>query len=172
MTARTPVNHRPEGVACPTPPIEDELVNDRNREEQPNDECRRHSDCDEGLNGRCVMMPRSDSFVCSYDQCASDNDCGEGDVCECNKGLGGVHICLSNNGCQINIDCGENGFCSPTFGECGDYSGIIAYQCHTSEDECLDDADCEGAGEGSWGGYCAYSSGNGHWQCQDSHCDG
>ena len=117
------------------------------------------------------MRPREGSFVCMYDQCTRDVDCEEGGVCECGKGLGGTNVCLNDSGCQVNADCGVAGYCSPTFGDCGDYSGVIAYQCHTPQDECIDDADC-GADENGWGSYCAYSPRSGRWQCEDSHCAG
>ena len=102
--------------------------------------------------------------------CRSDSDCG-GFVCECEGGFRSDYdVCLRSGNCLVDSDCGDGGYCSPTFGDCGSYSGTVAYYCHTPDDDCLDDTDC---GDGSdWGPYCAYNLIAGRWTCSDSHCAG
>lgn len=162
---RTPERHRPTATMC-----------DDERNDSPPDipdpnpgppyvNCTAHADCTEGANGRCIGNGH-DGWYCSYDECFSDDDCDE--VCLCGGGFRGDHnVCLRNGNCNVDLDCGAGGFCSPTYGSCGDYSGTVAYYCHTPADECLDDADC-----GGYPNYCAYDTVAGKWTCQDSHCAG
>ncbi|HKU40744.1 MAG TPA: hypothetical protein VJR89_21435, partial [Polyangiales bacterium] len=49
--------------------------------------------------------------------------------------------CLAGN-CRVDADCGQSGYCSPSFGSCGSLDGVVAYYCHTCQDECIDDEDC------------------------------
>jgi hypothetical protein len=135
-------------------------------------DCYAHEDCTDGVNGRCVGARMG--YVCTYDQCQTDDDCGEG-VCECGGGQMGhttsdYDVCVARGNCRVNADCGDSGYCSPTFGSCGAYSGVVAYYCHTPNDECVNDADC-GTGE-PWGSYCAYNEIGGRWICSNSHCAG
>ncbi len=81
LMIRVPENHRPDAAACMNVPTEDEVVVDGEPEEWQQNECERHSDCDEGVNGRCVRRPREGSFICAYDQCILDDDCEDGGVC-------------------------------------------------------------------------------------------
>ncbi len=133
-------------------------------------DCQTDDDCTDGPNGRCTGNSH-DGWYCTYDQCFDDSGCGGGSVCECEGGFRSDHnVCLPGN-CVTDADCGETGFCSPSFGECGNYSGVVGYFCHTCEDECVNDSDCGGSVDG-WGAYCMYDRGVGHWRCSDSHCAG
>ncbi len=109
--------------------------------------------------GRCV------AGGCSYD-CTSDRDCAPG-VCLCNGAPGGDHICTWAT-CHVDADC-PGSYCSPTLGICGSRNGVIAYRCHTPEDECTDDSDCGALGTP---GYCMYDELVGHWNCHNSQCAG
>lgn len=132
-------------------------------------ECSRDEDCADGRNGRCTGNGH-DGWRCSYDLCFEDGDCESGGVCHCGGGWRtDANVCKPGN-CRTDGDCGPGGFCSPTFGDCGDYGGVVGFYCHTCDDECVDDADCV---DGSFGpGYCAYQTLLGRWVCQDSHCAG
>lgn len=163
---RIPLNHRPVAETCD------------NIREVPEPysgqgiyfyaaECNVHADCNQGINGRCVV--NRDTGFCTYDGCFEDSDCGE-NVCLCGSDEGSANSCMMGN-CQVDDDCGPNGYCSPSYGSCGAYSGIVAYYCHTPEDECIDYEDCGGV-EGQWGPYCAFNVVAGKWMCGDSHCVG
>lgn len=133
----------------------------------PGGECSSDDDCVDGVNGRCV---HGRFTMCTYDECFSDADCANdqgGGVCECEGGWGSdANACLGGD-CRRDLDC-ETGYCSPSYGDCGDYSGFVAYYCHTFEDDCIDDADCADLP----GGYCAFQPQLGRWACSNSHCDG
>lgn len=167
---RVPAQHRSSAASCDHQRSTIEPNPDPNG---PMVECTEHADCTEGENGRCVGNSH-DGWHCTYDLCFEDSDCSGSRVCECGGGFRSDHnVCLPGN-CQTDADCGENGFCSPSFGSCGDYSGVVAYYCHTCEDECVDDSDCADMGDGSgWGDpYCMYNETVGHWTCSDSQCAG
>jgi hypothetical protein len=121
-------------------------------------------DCSEGTRGRCT---RSRDFTyCTYDACQEDSDCATGGPCACSEG---GNQCLGGN-CQVDSDCSGGALCSPSFGPCGSYSGVIAYYCHTPDDECTNDTDCSDPDEAA--GYCMYSSEVGHWLCSYTWCAG
>ncbi len=131
-------------------------------------ECLSDADCTAGDNGRC--QDNRGRFFCSYDTCYSDATCTTGGPCACEGQSGSPgNTCLPGN-CQTDADCGSGGFCSPTFGGCGNYSGVIAYYCHTAADTCVDDADCVDPAQGA--GYCMYSPERGHWACGYGQCVG
>jgi len=161
-SGRVPERHRPEHVACDDQRSTDGPTIPEGMEEMAN--CTSHDDCTEGDNGRCSDFGRG-FWGCTYDQCFSDDDCGVS-ACICGGDVAPNH-CMGGD-CQVDADCGPGGYCSPTFGECGNYSGEIAYYCHTPDDECIDDGDC---GDNEWS-YCAYNPAAGHWACSDSHCAG
>lgn len=159
-----PDNHRPAEVVC------DRERPATQRLPDPDDptewECYADADCTDGENGRCSEQPRW-GWACTYDGCFEDADCG-GSVCGCGADWGSdANRCYSGN-CQVNADCGDGGWCSPSYGDCGDYSGTVAYFCRTAEDECLNDSDCTDSG----GGYCMFAEAAGHWVCSYSHCAG
>jgi hypothetical protein len=110
--------------------------------------------------------------MCTYDECFNDGDCGEGLVCRCREGEWAPHICMRSGNCQVDSDCGDSGFCSPSFGNCGNYLGVIGWFCHTPQDQCLDDEQCGREGGGGFDAYCAYNPAAGRWMCADSHCAG
>lgn len=138
----------------------------------PDPQCRAHTDCAAGVNGRCVGNTH-DGWYCTYDECFADAGCGATAVCACGGGFRSDHnICLGEGNCRTDADCGAGGYCSPTLGSCGSFTGTVGYYCHTAADECTNDADCGATGEVSWGPYCAYNAAAGRWMCQDTHCAG
>jgi len=153
-----PERHRPTAEVC-----------DRERDDTPVEtfgmegDCETHADCTEGENGRCTNLGRW--IACTYDDCFEDSDCGD-TACICDGGSGASNACMGGN-CQTDADCGPGGWCSPSYGECGDYSGVVAYYCHTPEDECVNDSDCGGPGS-----YCWFDPTVAHWACSNSHCAG
>jgi hypothetical protein len=133
-------------------------------------QCLRDSDCDAGANGRCDAT--REGLVCSYDECFADSGCGSDGPCACGGHYGpdGPNTCMPGN-CRTDADCGRDGYCSPTQGDCGSYSGIIAYYCHRPQDTCVNDSDC-GPREQQGPGYCMYRPELGHWQCGYGQCVG
>jgi hypothetical protein len=160
---RVPLKHRPVEVVC-----DDERPAGESPGGDGEAECGDDSDCQDGRNGRCTSTRFG--YECTYDACVEDADCDG--VCECNGGFrSDANACTGGN-CRVNADCGPQGYCSPSFGSCGGYSGVVAYYCHTPEDECIDDEDCEGDPEFGFDPYCAYEPGAGRWRCSNDHCVG
>jgi hypothetical protein len=129
--------------------------------------CTVDQNCDSGLNGRCSCLFTSGgvdaSYVaCTYDGCTSDQGCNGG-VCVCDPN---GNYCVGGN-CRTDSDCGDGGYCSPTgnwnSGECN--IGPAGFFCHTSNDECASDQDCQP--EAGTVGYpmCIYSSSENRWAC-------
>lgn len=138
-------------------------------------ECRSHSDCVAGANGRCTLVYLA-GLHCSYDECFSDGDCAVAQVgsrvCGCESGLGtDNNVCLPGN-CSVDADCGEGRYCSPTKAGCINVAGYGGYYCHTDADECLDDANCAADGGGNRAGACVFMPTLGHWQCGAALCAG
>lgn len=126
--------------------------------------CTADGQCTEGANGRCQNF-RGDQH-CTYDECTQDSDCDTSGPCGCERAFwSDANACLAGN-CKTDADCGANGFCSPTLGDCGNYSGVVGYHCHTCEDECVNDSDCADGGD------CRYSPEVAHWVCSQTHCVG
>lgn len=169
-SSRTPVAHRSAGSTCDPdrPPGSTPEPSGG-----PPSSCASDADCTDGTNGRCTGNPH-DGWRCTYDTCFADADCDPNSVCECDGGFrSGANVCLPGN-CRTDDDCG-GAFCSPSFGGCGEYSGTVGYFCHTCEDECVDDSDCQDldAGVGGWGApYCAFDPTAGRWMCSALHCAG
>ena len=163
-----PEQHRPSAAAC----SEDRAPAGRPEGEGADwSSCTTDAECTEGTNGRCTGNSH-DGWQCTYDQCFADDECG-GSVCACDGGWrSGANVCLGGD-CQTDADCGEGGFCSPSYGDCGEYGGVVAYYCHTCEDECYDDSDC-GEDPNGWGGpgYCMFNPTEGHWMCGYQQCAG
>ncbi len=159
---RVPLNHRAVARDC------DDVRARRDPGAEDWGECTAHEDCQDGINGRCIGNSH-DSWYCSYDQCFADAECG-GKVCECEGGFRSDHnVCLRVGDCLTDADCGAGGYCSPTLGDCGDYDGTVGYFCHTPEDDCIDDADCQV--DERWE-YCAYNPAAQKWSCSDAQCAG
>jgi hypothetical protein len=132
--------------------------------DHPND-CATDDDCKNGKNGRCTGGGHA-LQSCSYDVCMSDTDCKVKEACLCDSHQG--NACVSAN-CRSDADCNGHG-CSLTRSEsCGSMGGPVGLYCHTSSDECTDDADCKSS-EG--GGLCVYVSAGGHWACSYAKCVG
>ncbi len=163
-TLPEPDNHRPAEIVCDRERPATEFLPDPDSGETW--DCETDADCTDGENGRCSSMPRW-GWACTYDSCFEDADCG-GAVCGCNADWGSdANRCYSGN-CQVNADCGDGGWCSPSYGDCGDYSGVVSYYCRTPDDECLNDSDCNE----QTGGYCMFSDPAARWVCSYSHCAG
>jgi hypothetical protein len=64
-------------------------------------------------------------------------------------------------------DCGGR-YCSPSMGACGQ-QGLAGYYCHTPEDQCIDDVDCQSDGDAE--SYCAYIAIFARWMCAPAICD-
>jgi hypothetical protein len=154
--SREPEDHRPTEVTCGTRPPGAGGVSS-----PPTGDCAKDEDCTSGFNGRCTGR----GMECEYDRCFADSDCESGSVCLCGAPAGTGNHC-SEKGCRVDADC-PGSWCSPTFGTCGNYSGVVGYACHTQSDECVDDADC-----GDSGGYCWYSPMIAHWLCSTAQCVG
>lgn len=164
-----PMNHRPTAIACGVRPPAGDAAPPQGQSPgiQP---CMTNPDCKSGPNGRCIVGRIGPH--CTYDQCFNDDDCGKGSVCGCSTATSEGSRCL-NPGCQVDADC-PGSFCSPTFGTCGAYGGVTSYQCHTQNDECLDDSECMSPVPGNCcePGYCAYDPNLGHWACSYMGCAG
>jgi len=152
VTPREPERHRSEAVAC----VEQGVAG-------PAMPCETDADCGVDIpRAHCVLS--GGSGYCTYEWCTQDADCAAGTICECARD-GYASTCVSSAGCALDVDC-PGSYCSPSFGDCGPYSGTVGYYCHTPEDECVDDADCPG------GGYCWYQPAAGHWMCGATSCVG
>lgn len=164
-TLVVPENHRPEAVVC-----DEERPPGYDGSYPVTGECESDDDCVAGERGRCTDM--RGLTVCTYDECVDDSACPTGGPCGCEQGFWAEHnVCLAGN-CRLDSDCGVNGYCSPTLGDCGNYTGIIGYWCHTPEDECVNDSQCASTSESLGPGYCMYASEVGHWVCSYTHCVG
>ena len=129
------------------------------------DSCSSDSQCTCGADGRCLGIALSagpESCFCSYDTCATDTDCKAGDLCVCHGSayqrysLG--NTCVVGN-CRVDADCGEHAYCSPARGyeNCGCVTG---YYCHTRQDLCTNDNDCEPQH------FCTWFSKSARWGCE------
>lgn len=165
--------HRTVAMACPAerPPSPEptEFTG-------PPPDCRKHADCTEGKNGRCLHHGKS-GVHCSYDKCFKDDDCPGKTVCACRGEHDGLdNRCLKVGNCRVDGDCGPKGTCSPSLGQCGYSGGVQGYFCHSATDECINDADCEGKGPKGRNpvfendGVCRYEQSVGHWKCDYSEC--
>ncbi|MFO0601572.1 MAG: hypothetical protein U0324_00290 [Polyangiales bacterium] len=174
VPGRVPRLHRPTAVACPSDRPASSC--DPGVGSGPPVACRADSECAAGVNGRCVGNPH-DGCRCNYDTCARDSDCMTGGPCACrlaSRGSSGANVCLAGN-CRVDADCGAGGYCSPTYGSCGEYTGVVGYYCHTPQDQCVDDEDCSAVLDGGFLGqrpYCMYTREAGRWTCSNSGCAG
>jgi hypothetical protein len=65
----------------------------------------------------------------------------------------------------MDADCGDGGYCSPSWSPpCG---SSVQFECHTPNDECVDDTDCGPPGTSA---ACTYSQSLAHWVCASVEC--
>lgn len=131
--------------------------------------CQKDSECTAGENARCDYPAENlhSGFRCSADACFTDSECPGSAACICG-GQGGVtraaHACVPGN-CRVDADCGSGGYCSPSGGICP--GEAASYRCHTANDECTNDSDCNADARGK--GSCEWQATVGHWMCSYSH---
>jgi hypothetical protein len=174
-----PVRHRPAPTTCPhtRAPVNPGNGGDGGpvAPAPPGSFCDNDFQCvtDGGINGRCT--PQSESpFVqgeCTYDTCFADTDCPSSEPCNCDVTY--ADTCLPAN-CKVDSDC-ACGFCSPSANttaceptpEFG--NEIVGFYCHTPQDDCTNDDQCEGIGSP---GICAWQPMVGKWTCVSAPCAG
>ena len=163
-SGKTPEKHRTAHAPCSRvdTPASPTVTYGPKAMEPPGPACASKADCKANANGRCSRGH------CTYDGCYEDKDCGK-TVCECHEE--GIHGYYCKGGdCAVDSDCGDKGYCSPTWGmECGAFTGVIGFFCHTEKDECTDDGECV---KEKQKGYCAYDSEKKHWRCGYGQCVG
>jgi hypothetical protein len=159
ISPRVPKTHRPQASSCAGLFAPAEPVNPQSGA------CKRHADCTQGTNGRCITgsLGRGSGsyYFCTYDVCATDADCDPGKVCYCTQEQSAQ--CFSLGNCQTDADCGggATSYCSPAYGgDCGGYRSYSGYYCHTRKDTCVDDSDCTGKD------YCDFDVVDGRWECK------
>jgi hypothetical protein len=161
--SKVPADHRAAHQACPKTdtPAPTTVTYGPRLPTPKGTPCKTKSDCTAKPNGRCA------EGNCTYDQCYEDKDCGK-TVCQCTTDNINGYYCHGGN-CAVDADCGEQGYCSPTFGiECGAFTGVVGFYCHTAKDECTDDSDCKGKEQG----FCAFDPDKKLWRCGFGHCVG
>ena len=168
-TRAVPIDHRPVAAPCPAQRGAGPTLS-------AGGECGQDSDCTGGINGRCLWDIGGN--YCSYDTCFSDADCSSGQLCDCRESASSspANECIAG-ACLTDTDCGPDGYCSPsvTRSECVclacegsascpyvDHCGH-GYFCHTPQDTCLNDSDCNGF-------KCAYDKQNKRWSCFFPSC--
>lgn len=168
--SRTPLVHRPSAVACPT------TRGPGTCQSTPlgGGMCKADSECTTGRNPRCSGNAH-DGCNCYSDACVVDGDCDAGKLCDCRvawrEGGDPPNRCLPGN-CRVDADCGAKGFCSPSFGGCGAYEGVTGWFCHTADDDCTNDDECQQLDGGFGPPYCGYRPEIGHWTCAVTQCAG
>jgi hypothetical protein len=119
-----------------------------------------------GLNAACChhVQPSLSWDYCAADGCATDSDCGPMHICVCVAGTGACNRNYCQQaGCRTDADCGTGLYCSPSYNypvQCQS-----AYMCHTPDDQCIDDSDCNSGQSGFPLPYCAYDGTVMHWRC-------
>jgi hypothetical protein len=165
---RVPTNHRPNNALCLAIAAPGTCGCSAGSENcsPPEFMCSADSQCagsDAGADGRCYSTGAVAGCVCTYDSCFADTDCPCGQTCACHDSAysWGGNTCVPGN-CRVDADCGAGGFCSPAPAvPCN--SGFCEgnpppYYCHTPDDQCVDDTDCQTGG-------CVYSPTAGYWLC-------
>ena len=125
--------------------------------------CNDDAECDAGVGGRCTEACCFANSACTYDQCTFDSDCPADQTCACH---GSTYLspwgstCVPSD-CRVDADCGSGCDCSPS--QQAGCLGCLSYHCHTPQDLCLNDSDCQPPpGEA---GFCVYASDAGLWEC-------
>jgi hypothetical protein len=162
---RVPTNHRPTMTSCPQGRGPGLSISTTGSCTQTG--CLQDSDCTSGINGRCTNGPFACSAGCSYDECLSDADCPGNVPCECRSSGSDPmrNFCATQSYCRIDADCGPDGYCSPSllslvqndgYSICDD--GTTGHFCHTPNDLCTDDSDCNQ-------GTCNFDLKSQSWSC-------
>ena len=92
-------------------------------------------------------------------------------ICVCVAGTG---ACIRNfcqqAACRTDADCGAGGYCSlsPNYPSLSDST----YVCHTPDDECIDDSDCNGRQPGCPPPHCGFDGFVMHWRCTSMQVSG
>jgi hypothetical protein len=174
--AGAPLYHRATAATCPpqrgpgTPNLQPVCNTPL---DQPVDCCESDSECDAGINGRCIDFghPLPDQQQCTYDECFRDSNCPSGAPCICrgNSPIDNAwNTCAAGGNCVVDSDCGPGGFCSPSpsplLNGCEDPG---PYYCHTASDTCTDNTDCAVDGGRA---FCAYDPKTQHWACNPELC--
>jgi hypothetical protein len=102
--------------------------------------------------------------------CSVDTDCAEGGVCICGAPADDAAVtvaipnsCVGGGNCRLDSDCTSVHYCSPSSTGC---SIATSYFCHTSGDDCDNDADCR------VGDFCQYVPSDAKWSCvSGTSCD-
>ena len=163
---RVPTNHRPTMTFCPQGrgPAVSSSSTTCNCSQCP---CLQDSDCTSGMNGRCTSGPFACSMGCSYDECLSDADCTGNVPCACRSSGSDsmLNFCATQSKCRIDADCGPDGYCSPSLLDLVQNNGYsvcdglaTGYFCHTPNDRCTDDSDCNQ-------GTCNFDLTSQSWSC-------
>jgi hypothetical protein len=114
--------------------------------------------------------PLLDYCACTYDACAGDANCPDGGLCACHGSqytLGLGNTCVPGN-CHVDADCQGGAYCSPSADTmvCSGCA-LAGYYCHTPRDLCNADCDCW-TDTDPFGWFCAYSTAQSRWECQDA----
>ena len=145
--APIPKQHRPNAAACPTARGTVPLPDMTACTIRTYITCTKDADCTAGKNGRCFAKDACNT-ACSYDECLTDSDCAAGPcLCRSSNTDSQRNECLPGSNCKIDSDCnGGCGYCSPsaTPDPAGCTIGTLTYNCHTANDECVDQNDCVG----------------------------
>jgi hypothetical protein len=179
-----PQSHRAVSESCPSERGSMGPIDTTNCESTSEISCKSDADCTAGRNGRCILEDWCLSS-CSYDQCLVDTDCPEMQPCYCRSSGEDTlaNTCRAGSNCRTDTDCGECGFCSLSVQRdvlhCSSVDGCteggcdgggtatrctcltvhsLAYNCHTSNDECTNDTECPLD-------YCAYMDPTMRWEC-------
>jgi hypothetical protein len=167
-----PAEHRAEAVVC----SDDRPLFDADPySENAGASCTSHEDCTDGIAGRCAKVFGAYynyfELECNYHQCIEDADCPAATVCRCRDENveESINSCLRAGNCLVDADCGED-YCSVSPGECGPTAKFseIGYFCHTRDDECRSDSDCQELGQS---GYCRFSFEDEFWICDNNQCE-
>jgi hypothetical protein len=166
-----PQQHRPGSPPCTAPRPAGYAITPAPSGSQ----CTSDNDCTKGLNGRCNGQGALGhaTNACSYDACTSDTDCGGAQVCDCRNTVNQDANTCFHGDCRVDSDCGDE-YCSPSLtgydpASCPNVvAGSVGYFCHTRQDACIDDSECNPQS----GGTCSFDVNALRWQCFKPLCVG
>jgi hypothetical protein len=96
-------------------------------------------------------------------------------VCDCRESPfhgapAAANRCTQAGNCRVDADCGASGYCSPSYSiACGINMPIVGFFCHTVNDECIDDSECQ-VSPTTGQGFCAFDPLAKRWVCSDRVC--